>query len=215
MRNEESSLLATMGLLTSLCVLSLQSNNTASTLPTASQRPRPWDEVKELAIGAASPAWRLKTVDGEIVALSELRGNVVVLDFWAHWCKPCRKLEPLFDQLAREYQNRPVKFFTLSIWPDQGFNPQAFMKENKMASTFLICDDAVASDYGLWGVPTYFVIDQAGKISYIQVLLSVEPAPLEKRLRDAIEDALSKPRGQKAALLKWTIYLLSSCVFVA
>src|SRR5262245_65077693 len=47
----------------------------------APQRPRPWDKVKEVAIGSAAPDWRLKTVEGKTVALSELRGKVVVLDF--------------------------------------------------------------------------------------------------------------------------------------
>src|SRR5262249_24670504 len=117
------------------------------------QRPRPWDKVREVAIDSAAPDWRLETVEGEIVALSELRGKVVVLDFWANWCGPCRKLEPLFDQLAREYQSKPVKFFTLSIWPDQEFNPRAYLKEREMASTFLIGEDRVAKDYGIWGVP--------------------------------------------------------------
>ncbi|MEP7338063.1 MAG: redoxin domain-containing protein [Acidobacteriota bacterium] len=88
----------------------------------------------------------MKTVEGETVALSELRGRVVVLDFWANWCGPCRKLEPLFNQLVQEYQGKPVKFFTLSIWPDQDFNPQTYLKEHKMASTFLIGDDQAAID---------------------------------------------------------------------
>lgn len=156
------------------------------------QRLRPGDKRKEIAIGAAAPDWRLKTVEGETVALSELRGKVVVLDFWANWCKPCRKLEPLFDQLVSEYQSKPVKFFTLSIWPDQGFNPQAFLKEHKMASTFLIGDDTVANNYGIWGVPTYYVIDPTGKVAYIHVLLSVNSEALGKQLREAIEKALSK-----------------------
>jgi predicted methyltransferase/thiol-disulfide isomerase/thioredoxin len=157
---------------------------------TTPQLPRPGDKVKEVVIGSAAPDWRLKTVEGETVALSELRGKVVVLDFWANWCGPCRKLEPLFDRLAHEYRSKPVKFFTLSVWPDQDFNPQAYLKERKLASAFLIGDDAVASDYGIWGVPTYFVIDPAGKVSYLHVLLSVDPESLERRLREAIEKAL-------------------------
>src|SRR5262245_5820510 len=163
-----------------------------------SQLPRPWDKVKEVALGSAAPDWRLKTVEGETVALSELRGKVVVLDFWANWCGPCRKLEPLFDQLTHEYQSKPVKFFTLSVWPDQDFNLQAYLIERKMASTFLIGEDAVAKDYGIWGLPTYYVIDPAGKVSYIHVLLSVNADSLEKRLREAIEKALPKERDSQS-----------------
>jgi thiol-disulfide isomerase/thioredoxin len=158
----------------------------------APQRPRPGDQVKELTVGAPAPDWRLKTVQGKTVALSELRGQVVVLDFWANWCGPCRKLEPLFNQLVREYQSQPIKFFTVSAWPDQDFNPQAYLKEHPMASTFLLGNDKVANDYGIWGMPTYFVIDPAGQVSYIHVLLSVDAEALGTRLRAAIEQALPK-----------------------
>lgn len=156
------------------------------------QRPRPGDKVKEVAIGSAAPDWQLKTVEGETIALSELRGKVVVLDFWANWCKPCRRMEPLFDQLVSEYRNKPVKFFTLSIWPDRDFNLQAYLKDHKMASTFLIGTDTAARDYGIWGVPTYYVIDPAGKVFDIHVLLSVNAESLGKHLREAIEKALPK-----------------------
>ncbi len=165
----------------------------------APQRPRPWDKVKEVTIGSPAPDFQLKTVAGDTFKLSALGGKVVVIDFWANWCAPCRNLEPLFNLLAREYQNRPIQFFTLSIWPDRDFDPQAYLKEHRMTATFLLGTDAVASDYGIWGVPTYFIIDPTGKISYIHVLLSVEREPLEKRLRAAIEAALSK--AQVAQLL--------------
>lgn len=144
-----------------------------------------------MPIGAVAPDWRLKTAIGETVALSEMRGKVVVLDFWANWCGPCQKLTPLFDQLVREYQGRPALFFTLSIYPDRDFDPRAFLREHKMASTFLIGDDAVASSYGIWGVPTYYVIDPLGRVSYIHVLLSANAEALGKQLREGIEKALS------------------------
>ncbi len=182
--------------LVAVCLLAFsvltQAQQTKLSSSSVPQMPRPGDKVKEVPVGSSAPDWRLKTAEGETVALSELRGQVVVLDFWASWCGPCRKLEPVFDQLVRDYQSRPVKFFTLSVWPDQDFNPQAYLKEHQLVSTFLLGDNAVAKEYGLWGVPTYYVIDPAGKVSYIHVLLSVNAEALEKRLREAIEKALPK-----------------------
>jgi thiol-disulfide isomerase/thioredoxin len=169
-----------------------------SSFSAAPQLSRPWDKVKEVAIGSAASDWRLKTAKGGVVTLSEQQGNVVVLDFWANWCGPCRKLEPVLDQLVSEYQSKPVKFYTVSVWPDRDFSPQAYLKEHKMASTFLMGDDAVAREYGIWGLPTYFVISPTGKIAYIHVLLSVEPEPLAKRLHDAIERALPKEKSAQS-----------------
>ena len=161
------------------------------------QRPRPWDKVRDLPLGSEAPDWQLKTVASETVTLSGLRGNVVVLDFWANWCGPCRQLEPLLDQLSLEYQDKRVRFFTVSIWPDEGFDPRRYLKEHKMASTFLIGTDAVARDYGIWGLPTYFVIDRTGKISYIHMLLSVNSEALGRKLREAVDEALAKdPNGR-------------------
>ena len=184
---------------------------TTSVFSTLSQIPRGSAGInrKEVAVGAAAPDWRLKTVGGETVALSELRGKVVVLDFWANWCGPCHKLTPLFDRLAREYQNQPVRFFTLSIWPGLEFNPQAFLKKQPMASTFLIGDDTVANNYGIWGVPTYIVIDPEGKISYFHTLLVVDPDALGKRLREAIEKALAKEQGVQSAPSQQTPALIA------
>jgi thiol-disulfide isomerase/thioredoxin/pimeloyl-ACP methyl ester carboxylesterase len=172
----------------------LPSSNLTRVSYTAPQSPGPRDKVKEVAIGSPAPDWQLKTVKGDTVALSTQVHKVVVLDFWANWCVPCRKLEPLFDQLVRQYQDKPVSFFTLSIWPDRDFNAQAYLREHKMASTFLLGTDAVASDYGIWGVPTYYVIDAEGKVSDIHVLLSVDPEALAKHLHQAIDQALSKTR---------------------
>jgi len=148
--------------------------------------------VKQVDIGSPAPAWRLKTVEDETVALSEMRDKVVVLDFWANWCGPCRHMEPVLDELANEYKQKPVRFFTVSIWPDKAFDPKSYNAAHKTKPTFLIGDDKTASEYGIWGLPTYFVIDRAGNVNYIHVLLSVDADALAIRLRTAIEQVLKQ-----------------------
>lgn len=180
--------------LIAVCILAGKPGAQQTTRSRPAQNPNSINN-QEIAIGTAAPDWRLKTVEGKTVALSELRGQAVVLDFWAEWCGPCRKLEPLFDQLVREYQSKPVRFFTVSIRPGQDFNPQTYLKEHKMASTFLLGDKAIDDGYGIWGLPTYFVIDPAGKIFFQHVLLSVDPDALGNRLRQAIDRALPNEPG--------------------
>lgn len=77
-----------IGVLPTLCLLipALQSAIATVSLSNSPQRPGPGDSRKEIPLGTAVPDWRLKTSGGETVALSELRGNVVVLDFWANRC---------------------------------------------------------------------------------------------------------------------------------
>lgn len=87
MRTQRRSLLAPVCLLASSVVtLGLQSGSARVRSSTRPQMPRPGDKVKEVAIGAPAPGWSLKTAEGGTVVLSELRGKVVVLDFWANWC---------------------------------------------------------------------------------------------------------------------------------
>lgn len=201
MKTQRLSMLALVCLVMSGSVASgLQRDSDPAGSSSPEQRPRPGDFRKELTAGATAPDWRLKTAEGETVALSQLRGKVVVLDFWANWCKPCHKLTPLFDQLVREYREKPVSFFTVSIWPGRDFNPSTFLKEHKMASTLLIGDDEVANNYGIWGVPTYYVVDASGKVAYLHVLLVADSEALGRRLRAAIDRAIPGEHGARAYL---------------
>lgn len=132
-------------------------------------------ERKEKAVGSRqdmpAPDWALKDFDGNEVSLSGLRGNVVIIDFWATWCGPCRKTMPLIDKFFQDNKRPNVKVFGINVWERQK-DPEkvkGFVKSNGFKFPILFGDDKVASNYGVTGIPTLFVIAPDGKIAYRHV----------------------------------------------
>lgn len=119
-----------------------------------------------LPVGAAAPDFTLRTTGGGTVTLSELRGNVVVLDFWATWCGPCRLAMPGVQELHEKFADKPVKVFGVSTWERPNTDPSKFMDEKKFSYALLYDGDKVAEAYKLEGLPTFYVIDPQGKVIY-------------------------------------------------
>lgn len=120
-----------------------------------------------LAVGSQAPDWELKTPDGKTVRLSDLRENVVVLDFWANWCVSCKMSMPAMQRVHERYRDRPVKVFGLSCWKDkEKEDPVAYMKSRGLTYTLLLDGDQVAKDYGVSYLPTFCVIDPQGRVAH-------------------------------------------------
>ncbi len=118
-----------------------------------------------LKIGQRAPNWKLRSPDGKTVSLRSLRGNVVVLSFWATWCDYCRQSMPAIQAVHEEYAERPVKVFGINCWETDG-DPFAYMKSTKRTFPILLGGDKVADKYRVNGLPAFFVIDAKGRISY-------------------------------------------------
>jgi peroxiredoxin len=119
-----------------------------------------------LEAGSEAPEWELSTPDGKTVSLKSLRGNVVVMDFWATWCGPCKIAMPGVQKLHEQFEGKPVKVFGISTWErgDPVADPVEYMKGKKYTYGLLVKGDKVAEAYQVNNIPTFYVIGPDGKI---------------------------------------------------
>ena len=114
-------------------------------------------------ISGAAPAFTLIDVSGQSVSLADFKGKVVILDFWATWCPPCKREIPDFIKLHSEYGSKGVQIVGIAL--DQLDKVKAFVKENGMNYPVLMGTNEVAASYGgVEAIPTTFLIDKSGKI---------------------------------------------------
>jgi len=138
---------------------------------------------------APAPAWTLKDVDGNVVTSSQFKGKVVVLDFWATWCGPCRSEIPGYVDLQNKYGADGLAFVGVSMDEDGPAVVRKFIKDHGINYTVVMADEKIVGAYGpIDGIPTTFIIDRAGMIrnkklgsrptaQYVKEILSVLKPP--------------------------------------
>jgi thiol-disulfide isomerase/thioredoxin len=117
------------------------------------------------ALGSLKPpVWELKDPDGKLVKSSDFDGKVVILDFWATWCPPCKAEIPGFIELQKKYGEKGLVVIGVSL-DEQGLSVvKQFMKEFGMNYPVVMGDVKLMQDFGGTAIPTTFVIDRSGKI---------------------------------------------------
>ena len=120
--------------------------------------------------GARAPEFELKGLDGKTVRLSSLKGKVVLVDFWASWCKPCKKELPALDKLAKQYKDagKDVVFVAINIDTDRA-KAEKFLKEKGIKHVVVLLDPSSTSAeaYQPGTMPTSYVVDQKGIIKFV------------------------------------------------
>jgi peroxiredoxin len=138
----------------------------------------------------AAPDFSLKDSDGKTVRLSDYHGKVVLLDFWATWCPPCKLEIPWLIDIERENKARGFEVLGVSM-DDEGWEVvKPFMKEVGMNYRVVIGNDATAELYGnVESLPETFLIDREGKIAAIHIGLASR-----KDFEDEVAQLLDSPK---------------------
>jgi len=113
--------------------------------------------------GDEAPNFQLRDMNGRVVALSDLRGKVVLLNFWATWCGPCRIEMPAMERLYRAYSRKDFEILAVSTDPQGAAVTRPFQQEHRL--TFPILHDSdfrVGLAYGARTLPMTFMVDRRG-----------------------------------------------------
>ncbi len=104
------------------------------------------------------------TFDGEELRLSDLRGQVVMLDFWASWCSPCRQEAPVLSAAYADYKAQGVEFLGVAIWDIESEAKRFALESGAAYPMGIDTKGNIAIDYGLTGIPEKYFIDAEGRI---------------------------------------------------
>jgi len=149
--------------------------------------PNPEPEPK-LHVGDEAPAWTLADPDGDEHSLADFRGKIVLMDFWATWCGPCKTAMPSMQRLHERFRDRGLVVIGIDVF-DQG-DAVALMKSKNLDYLCLLRGDAVAEAYGVRSIPQFFVVGKDGKIAHHTV--GYEPQH-EEALAGVLEGLLGPP----------------------
>jgi thiol-disulfide isomerase/thioredoxin len=115
--------------------------------------------------GQMATDFTLPDLDGQQHRLASMRGKVVMLDFWATWCGPCRRQMPLVEKLSEEFKGKDLVVYAVNQGEPVD-RARSYIDQNKYTTTTLLDEKGeVGRDYKVSGIPTLVIIDRDGKIA--------------------------------------------------
>jgi thiol-disulfide isomerase/thioredoxin len=125
-------------------------------------------------VGKPAPPFSITTFDGRHISQADLAGKVVVLNFWATWCAPCRIELPMLDRYLRDHPSDDLKLFAVTT---EGSAPNSVLRPLAKVLSFPLATNISGRAYGpLGAIPTNYVIDRGGIVRYAKADAFTEPS---------------------------------------
>jgi thiol-disulfide isomerase/thioredoxin len=139
-------------------------------------------------IGQSAPKFKLPDLEGQEIPLDQFKGKIIMLDFWATWCGPCRMTMPMIEKLEKEYAGSLVVLAINLQEPKEAV--REFVQQQAITSHVLLDEEgSVGATYGAGSIPMQFLIDKKGILRHVQMGYNSRTA---SQLRAQIE-RLRKP----------------------
>ena len=121
-------------------------------------------EEKAAGVNDVAPAFSLPDLTGRSVSLASLKGHVVLLEFWATWCPPCREAAPGIEKIYTEYLGKGVMVLGISLDSDDRDAVETYVREFGITYPVLMGTEEVAQQYLVRTIPIFILVDKEGKV---------------------------------------------------
>ena len=156
-----------LAVLAVIALAALSSCTSAASSASSAKTGKQSETEKQSEGRKAAPDFTLTDANGKPAKLSDYRGKVVLLDFWATWCGPCQIEIPWFIEFEQQFKSKGLEVVGVSMDEDGWQAVKPYLAERKINYRILLGDDSVAQLYGgLDALPTTFLIDRDGKFAF-------------------------------------------------
>ena len=146
--------------------------------------------LADVSRGKPAADFRLPGLDGKQVSLGALKGKVVLIDFWASWCGPCKQELPELQKLKQSYAGKGVEFVTVNIDKERA-NAASMASSLKLTLTVALDPEGkVAEKYEPPTMPTSYIVDKGGVVRYVHA--GFRGAPDVEQFKHELDELLEK-----------------------